>query len=94
MKTHKKEYKQVIDKIYCDMCGSCCTDDNFGTECANLEAVWGYLSSKDGSKFDIQLCERCFDDVLEWIKNQRKSYLGPFKYPYQKDPLSGESNKI
>lgn len=90
MKTYKKEYKQVLDKIYCDMCGLCCTDDNFGNEVATLEASWGYCSSKDGSKFDIQLCERCFDDVLEWIKKKRKSYLGVFKYPYEKDPLNGE----
>lgn len=88
MKTHKKEYKQVIDKIYCDMCGLCCTDDNFGNEYATIEASWGYGSSKDGSKFDIQLCEKCFDDVLELIKKKRKSYLGPFKYPYDKDPLN------
>lgn len=90
MRTFKNKTVKVLDKIYCDMCGLCCTDDNFGNEVATLEASWGYCSSKDGSKFDIQLCERCFDDVLEWIKKKRKSYLGVFKYPYEKDPLNGE----
>lgn len=88
MKTYKKEYKQVLDEIYCDVCGICCTDSLGQSENATLEAMWGYCSSKDGVKFDIQICERCFDQILEWIKNKRKSYLGPFKYPHQKDPLN------
>lgn len=88
MRTYKKEYREVKDKVYCDMCGLCCTDDNFGDEYANLEADWGYNSSKDGSRFNIQLCEMCFDETLEFIKNSRKEYLGPFKYPYKTDPLN------
>lgn len=90
MKTFKQELKQSIDKIYCDMCGSCCTDDNFGTECATVEAVWGYNSKKDGVEYDIQLCERCFDETIEFIRHTRKQHLGPFKYPYDYDPLDGK----
>ena len=66
----------------------CCTDSLGQSENAVLEASWGYYSSKDGTKFDIEICERCFDQILEWIKNKRKSYLGSLKYPYQKDPLN------
>lgn len=77
----------MIDKTYCDICGSCCTEDGFGDEYATLEALWGYYSSKDGAKFDIQICERCFDDTIEWMRQKRKFYLRPFNYPYEIDPL-------
>ena len=90
MKTYKQEYKKVEDKVYCDMCGLCCTDDNFGDEYATLEASWGYNSLKDGTKYDIQLCEQCFDETLQFLKNRRKQYLGIFKYPYEHDPLNPE----
>ena len=88
MKTYKTVEKKVVDRIYCDLCGSCCTDDNCGDEYATLEAMWGYCSSKDGSKFDIQICERCFDETLEWMRKKRKFYLEPFNYPYETDPLN------
>ena len=90
MKTYKQVTVEKLSKIYCDMCGLCCTDDNFGNECAVLEASWGYNSLKDGTKYDIQLCEQCFDETLQFIKNRRKQYLGIFKYPYEHDPLNPE----
>ena len=88
MRTFKNKTVKVLDKIYCDVCGLCCTDDNFGDEYATLEASWGYNSLKDGTKYDIQLCEQCFDETLQFIKNRRKQHLRPFKYPYEYDPLS------
>lgn len=87
MKTYKTVKTKTVDKTYCDICGSCCTDDNCGDEYAILEALWGYCSFKDGSKFDIHICEKCFDETLEWMRQKRKLYLGPFNYPYAKDPL-------
>ena len=90
MRTFKNKTIKVFDKTYCDLCGECCTDENFGTECATLEALWGYNSSKDGSKYEIHLCEQCFDETLQLIKKRRKQYLGPFKYPYEHDPLNPE----
>jgi hypothetical protein len=87
LKTYKQVTKKVEDKTFCDICGSCCTDDNCGDEYATLEALWGYVSKKDGSKYDIQICERCFDETLEWMRQKRASYLGPFNYPNDEDPL-------
>ena len=88
MKTYKKVYYKAEDKVHCDICGSNCTDDNCGSEYATLEALWGYCSKKDGKKIDIQICEKCFDDTLEWMRSKRQSYLGPFNYPYDYDPLA------
>lgn len=90
MKTYKKVTKKVEDKIFCDICGKNCTNDNYGNEYATVDALWGYGSSQDGTKFDIQLCENCFGDMLGWMRAKRKEYLGPFNYPHDKDPLLGK----
>lgn len=94
MRTYKKIKKKVEDKVYCDVCGQNCTVDQLGSEYATLEAIWGYSSTRDGQKFDIQICEQCFVDILYWIKNKRKQVLGCFQYPYDKDPLDGQSYNI
>lgn len=89
MRIYKKVTKKVEDRIYCDLCGHNCTTDNFSSEYATLEAVWGYSSKRDGEKFDIQICEKCFNDILVWMTNKRQEYLAPFSYPHNKDPLKG-----
>ena len=42
-----------------------------------------------GTKYNIDLCEGCFTEVLNFIKEKRRKVLGPFNYPYNKDPLDG-----
>jgi hypothetical protein len=90
MKTYKTVSKKVEDQVICDVCGKVCTNDYYVSEYATVEALWGYSSSSDGQKFDIQLCENCFGDMLGWMTQKRKEYLGLFNYPYDKDPLRGE----
>jgi hypothetical protein len=87
MKTYKTVEKKVKDRIYCDTCGQCCTEysDEYGT----LEAVWGYDSKHDGKRYSIDLCEDCFFETLNFIKEKRRKILGPFNYPYNNDPLEG-----
>ena len=87
MRTYKREYRKVPDKILCDVCGNCCTTDNVGTECAFIDAAWGYGSKKDGSRYDIHLCENCFDDTLEYLRNRRNF----FNYRPKEDGLNGMS---
>lgn len=93
MKTYKKKTVKVIDNIYCDSCGETCTMDEpvIEHEYAELSATWGYFSNQDGSQYDIQLCEKCFNEVIDFLKQKRKRILGPFNYPYQEDPLEGRS---
>ena len=74
MKTFKLQQKEILDRIFCDVCGECCTDDNCGTESATLSAQWGYLSKKDGQTYQIDLCENCFDMTLKFLKEQRKGF--------------------
>lgn len=91
MKTYKKKTVKSVDKIYCDCCGQDCTitEPVHEHEYAELSATWGYFSQQDGQQFDIQLCETCFNEVLDFIKKKRKRVLGCFKYPHDKDPLEG-----
>lgn len=93
MKTYKQVKKKVIDQIICDCCGQSCTmNEPFDEhEYATLEATWGYFSNQDGTQYNIELCESCFNDVLQIIKHKRKKHLGPFNYPYESDPLDGKS---
>jgi hypothetical protein len=87
MRTYKDKTIKVVDTIMCDACGKNCTDDYGNHENATLEAVWGYWSTRDGQKFEVHLCSSCFDETLEFLKQKRKTILGPFKYPYDYDPL-------
>ena len=90
MRTFKEEVRKVIDDVNCDICGKSTTNyKEVGPDYATLESYWGYGSSNDGSKYEIHICEFCFDATLEFLKQKRKSVLGPFSYPFKPDPLDG-----
>lgn len=97
MKTYKKKLTKVVDQILCDCCGESCTKEfpttlpSFDHEYATIEATWGYLSNQDGTQYNIEICENCFNEILELIKNKRKQILGVFKYPHNSDPLNGKN---
>jgi hypothetical protein len=90
MRTFKKKTVKVVDDVSCDCCGKSTTNyADVGPDYGTLEGCWGYGSSNDGSKFNIDLCESCFFEVLTFLKDKRRKVLGPFKYPYNNDPLDG-----
>lgn len=89
MKTFRDKIIQEIDDVNCDVCGKSATTMNMGPSWAELGACWGYGSIHDGYKYDIDICENCFIDVINFIKEQRRKVLGPFNYPYSHDPLDG-----
>lgn len=91
MKLFREEVKQVVNSVYCDCCGKSTTIlENAGPDYATLEAFWGYGSVKDGTQYEIHLCENCFDMILGVIKTKRKQVLGCLNYPYNYDPLEGK----
>ena len=91
MKTYKEEIRKAVDDVICDCCGRSTNTMNMGPSWAELNATWGYGSVNDGVQYDIELCESCFSSVIDFIKKKRKQTLGPFKYPYNYDPLNGKS---
>jgi hypothetical protein len=90
MRTFKEEVRKVLSDVSCDICGKSTTNyKEVGPDFATLESYWGYGSTNDGSKYEIHICELCFDETLEFLKQKRKSILGPFNYPYDNDPFDG-----
>jgi len=90
MRTFKEEVRKVLDDVSCDICGKSTTNyPDVGPDYATLESYWGYGSTNDGSKYEIHICEFCFYETLEFLKQKRKSVLGPFSYPFKPDPLDG-----
>jgi len=90
MKTFKKKTVKVVHDVHCDCCGKSTTNYNYvGPDYATLESCWGYGSKDDGTRYNIDLCEGCFTEVLNSIKEKRRKVLGSFTYPYDKDPLDG-----
>ena len=90
MKTYKKKTVKVVDQILCDCCGQSCSNE-YDHEFATIEAKWGYWAKQDGTVYDIQICEHCFNEVLQCMKKIRKRILGSLKYPHNTDSLEGKN---
>jgi len=77
-----KRTKIIVD-IFCDCCGESCkvhegkienisrTDNGesfYEFEFLELKTRWGYHSNKDTEKWSAQICEKCVDEKLNFIK--------------------------
>ena len=71
MKEFVEATVKKLSRTYCDSCGENCSKD-IDHEYAELSATWGYCSNQDGTQYDIQICETCFTEVLNFIKNAHK----------------------
>lgn len=56
----------ITHKIVCDMCGKKITDGlpAYPCEYASLIADWGYGSSHDGDRLQMQFCGPCVYDKI------------------------------
>lgn len=77
MKKIAEKTIEVIDDVTCDVCGKSCKDHIDNIESALLSAYWGYSSKKDGLNYEVDLCENCFDKVLEFIAKIKGSIVNP-----------------
>lgn len=61
-----KETKEV-NKIVCNKCGREIPVVNGRAEegVFNVDYTWGYFSEKDGEKHSFDLCEACYDEMLD-----------------------------
>lgn len=81
---------EVVTDITCDCCGKSCKVyegkiendmrvDNgemfYKFEYLKLETHWGYRSGKDTEKWSAQICEKCVDEKLSFIKFKKENYL-------------------
>lgn len=60
-----KETKEV-SKIICNKCGKEVSVENGHSEeeMFHVEHAWGYFSGKDGEKHSFDLCEACYDEIV------------------------------
>lgn len=86
----KEKKAEVVTDVICDCCGRSCkvyegTTDNekridngepFSVfEFMKMEVNWGYWSGKDTQKWTAQICEKCVDEKLSFIKFKKENYL-------------------
>jgi hypothetical protein len=80
---------EIITDIICDSCGQSCkvrediidndlrldhVQPSYSFEFMDLEAHWGYDSGKDCESWSAQICEKCVDEKLSFIKFKKKEY--------------------
>lgn len=63
------QLQEVIVGVLCDICHQSTTLE-FGT----LKAHWGYGSKHDGERYEVQLCETCFFDVITVLKTAKRDH--------------------
>lgn len=71
MKIKKKLKKEVsvLEDVICDSCGQSCLDKvGMNFEFIEMKANWGYGSKKDMEQWTAQVCEKCVDEKLSFIK--------------------------
>ena len=60
------EKNEKIEKIFCNMCGKeIPKTDGFFHDHLHIEKKWGYFSGHDGTSHTFDICESCYDKLLE-----------------------------
>lgn len=56
--------------IYCNRCGSpiCMVESVEKADYIKIEKNWGYFSNKDGISEKVNICENCYDELVEGFK--------------------------
>lgn len=72
MRIYKKKLKDDLSDLKCDICDNSCKTKLDDYEFASLKAQWGYSSRKDGEECNLEICEDCFDKIMDFIKNIKK----------------------
>jgi hypothetical protein len=66
MNVYGEELREVVTDVICDICGKSCKttmDFEFGI----LHSDWGFDSKKDGEHHLCQMCEDCYNEVVDFI---------------------------
>jgi hypothetical protein len=66
--------QNVTEDVICDCCGNSCKTE-YGIESMKISATWGFMSNKDGEKWQADLCEKCVDEKLSFINFNVKKYF-------------------
>ena len=60
-------YKMQGKMIYCNKCGRpiCMEEYIEKADYLKIEKNWGYFSNKDGTCVKINICEECYDEIVQ-----------------------------
>lgn len=60
--------KKVVDEILCNICGHVVSSRKSGAtkslDYVSIRKRWGYSSNKDGQIHRIDICETCYDKLV------------------------------
>ena len=70
MEIKQLQQVKVITDVVCDVC-----NQSTELEFATLSAHWGYGSTHDGERYELQLCKKCFFLCTGDIKKRAKRYV-------------------
>ena len=77
MKKLAKKTFEVVDDVVCDVCSKSCKDGLENIESASISAYWGYTSKKDGDQYELDICENCFDKLIQFLNDLKGSEIKP-----------------
>ena len=80
MEIKKLQQVRFITDVLCDVCKQSTT-----LKFATFSAHWGYGSTHDGERYELQLCEKCFFYALATLKKERRD---AFMFDENFDPSS------
>lgn len=56
------------DLVICNMCGEKIESQKYHDNYLSVKKTWGYGSTHDGETHAFELCEKCYDELLEKFK--------------------------
>jgi len=70
MRRYKNKDDNELSKVCCNKCGKKMKEENGIIMEGNfsIEYNWGYFSNKDCERHIIDLCEECYDNIIEGFK--------------------------
>ncbi|WP_095194385.1 hypothetical protein [Pseudomonas sp. Irchel 3A7] len=63
----------AVTDVVCDVCQCSTRVHAGGLQFGTLHAHWGYGTTHDGERYELQLCEACFFGTLAYIKQERRT---------------------
>ncbi len=62
--------KQELDEVICNLCGDHIKKDAFGNfeDYLEINKTWGYASNRDGETHRIDICQKCFEKLIQQFK--------------------------
>ncbi len=59
--------EKKAERIFCNQCGREISKNALGyfQDHVHVEKEWGYFSGKDGTRYSFDLCEECFNHMVE-----------------------------